>query len=104
MRGKAAPVVGERAIRFADAHAYGASVDHPHAEDGVADRVDNAFVARCRNVLLVDEFAFGGVSEEVVVFGLDEDIVVGRVDFYAVAFTSEEGLRTQLRMPPRCPA
>ena len=70
VRGKTAPVVGERAVRFADAHAYGASVDHPHAKDGVADRVNNAFVARCRDVLLIDEFAFGGVGKEVVIFGL----------------------------------
>ena len=64
VRGKTAPVVGERAVRFADAHAYGASVDHPHAKDGVADRVNNAFVARCRDVLLIDEFAFGALAKK----------------------------------------
>ena len=58
----------------------------------MADRVNNALIARCRDVLLIDEFAFGGVGEEVVIFGLDEDVIVGGVDFYAVAFTSEEGL------------
>ena len=58
----------------------------------MADRVDNALVARCRDVFLVDEFAFGGVGEEVIVFGLDENVVVGGVDFYTVAFASEDGL------------
>ena len=89
MRGETTFVVGDRPVRFANAHTDRLAIDHPDAQHRQVSAVNNPRVHRRGNKILIHKFAFRYVDKVVIVLITHKDIVIGSIDLNAIAFATK---------------